>query len=144
MTNSNARLSAHVSVDSSSNGCWLWTGALSSQGKYPGFTDSDGSFVYAHRMMFENTYGPIPEGWHVHHVCNNRRCIRPDHLEAISPEKHRAIHAAEFAKKRASRGAYFLTLKESGLSVRFIADLMGLTAVTIYAYLRQARLAQAQ
>ena len=40
-----------------------------------------GYVVLAHRAAWEITYGPIPEGKVVRHVCDNPRCVRPEHLE---------------------------------------------------------------
>jgi hypothetical protein len=37
---------------------------------------------------FERWVGPIPYGFHVHHVCRNSLCANPDHLEAISAGDH--------------------------------------------------------
>jgi hypothetical protein len=38
----------------------------------------------AHKQVWERAHGPVPKGWTVDHLCRNRRCIRLDHLEAVS------------------------------------------------------------
>lgn len=62
--------------------CWLWTGAKSRSGY--------GHVVYAakhwpaHRLIYELEVGPIPEGLQLDHLCRERRCVRPDHLEPVT------------------------------------------------------------
>jgi hypothetical protein len=67
------------------DGCWSWKGWHSSQG-YGGVATREGkSSTYAHRVAYELTVGPIPDGYHVDHLCRNRSCCNPDHLEAVEP-----------------------------------------------------------
>jgi hypothetical protein len=46
-----------------------------------------------HRLVYLAVHGPIPDGWHVHHRCETKACINPDHLEALSASDHMAHHA---------------------------------------------------
>ena len=64
--------------------CWLWTGTKIPPSGYGTFS-VNGSKVIAHRYSYERWKGPIPEGLQVDHLCFNPPCVRPDHLEAVTP-----------------------------------------------------------
>lgn len=61
------------------SGCWQWLGALNSNG----YGIRAGQ--YAHRKSYELHVGPIPSGLQIDHLCRNRGCFNPDHLEAVTP-----------------------------------------------------------
>jgi hypothetical protein len=61
--------------------CWLWTGAKTDQDY--GTIGLLGRTCYAHRLAHERYKGPIPAGWDVDHLCHERACVNPDHLEAV-------------------------------------------------------------
>lgn len=69
------------------NGCWEWTGWISTEG-YGGFQTPKRPrgprSTYAHRFSYELLVGPIPKGLHIDHLCRNRKCVNPDHLEPVT------------------------------------------------------------
>lgn len=71
--------------------CWLWTAQRSDDG-YGRFDWQGGQL--AHRFAYELLVGPIPEGHHLHHECENKPCVNPDHLTPLTPLEHRRRHAA--------------------------------------------------
>lgn len=70
--------------------CWIWTAHRLPKG-YGRFR-IDGKYHMAHRVAFELLVGPIPPEHMVHHRCETTACVRPDHLEALSPADHAAAH----------------------------------------------------
>lgn len=52
-----------------------------------------GVHLYAHRVIWEQTHGPIPDGYHVHHVCGTKACINIEHLELHTASEHRSLHS---------------------------------------------------
>lgn len=65
------------------DGCWLWTGYIDSDGYGRCAARSDGQ-VLVHRIFYIEWIGPIPQGLEIDHLCRNRACVRPAHLEAIT------------------------------------------------------------
>ena len=64
---------------------WLWTGQV--RGEYPVFM-VDGRKVSVHRWSYETFVGPIPDGMQVDHLCGITRCVRPEHLEPVTPREN--------------------------------------------------------
>lgn len=61
-----------------SDGCWLWIGAKFANG-YGEFRIGNRNAL-AHRVGYELTYGPIPDGLFLCHTCDVRACVRPTHF----------------------------------------------------------------
>lgn len=80
-----------------SDGCWEWTGSLSGGG-YGQFR-VHGKQAQVHRFAYGLLVGPVPEGLELDHLCRNRRCVNPAHLEPVT----RSINVARgipFSEKR--------------------------------------------
>ncbi len=73
-------------------GCWLWTACVFHHG-YGQFMAIRGS-KYAHRYSYELAHGAIPAGMEAHHICKNRACVNPAHLELLSKSDHARLHAS--------------------------------------------------
>lgn len=68
-------------VDASGD-CWEWTAAKNLQGY--GKMKLPGGFQQAHRLSYELLVGPIPDGLVIDHLCRNRACVNPDHMEPVT------------------------------------------------------------
>lgn len=89
--------------------CWIWTGATHPFGH--GHIKVDGEVKNAHRVSYEIAYGPIPDGLHIDHLCRNPGCVRPDHLEPVTPIENvmrgESGHAVNARKTHCVRGHEF-------------------------------------
>ncbi len=62
--------------------CHLWTGTLNDAGY--GILGINGKGKRAHILAYESAHGPVPNGLELDHLCRVRRCVNPEHLEAVT------------------------------------------------------------
>ncbi len=74
-------------------GCWEW--ALSCSDNGYGKAKFQQWQVGAHRLSYLAHVGQIPDSLHLDHLCRNRRCINPAHLEPVTPRENvrRGVYA---------------------------------------------------
>lgn len=90
-------------------GCWEWTGHRHERGY--GRIVLDKKNVSVHRLLYELFNGPIPDGWVIDHMCENKPCSNPAHLDACTHtdniERHWTIHPERDSNTHCSRGHKF-------------------------------------
>lgn len=64
--------------------CWVWQGTILKRGY--GRIMRFGKQLHAHRMVWELLVGPLPKDLVLDHLCRNRACVNPDHLEPVPNE----------------------------------------------------------
>lgn len=80
--------------------CWVWTGATARG--YGKLNTKATGHVPVFRWLWEQEHGPVPDGLLLDHLCRVSACIRPAHLEPVTPaENSRRAHAARVARLRA-------------------------------------------
>jgi len=80
------------------DGCWIYSGTKrSGYGKFY-WLEGGRQFAMAHRVAYEHVRGPIPNGLTIDHLCRNRSCVRPDHLEAVTLKENILRGECEGAK----------------------------------------------
>ena len=65
------------------NSCWPWQ-AFRNEDGYGTFTRHHARPMKAHRLAYEIAVGPIPDGLQIDHLCRNKACINPAHLEPVT------------------------------------------------------------
>lgn len=65
--------------------CWLWIGAIAGRrGQEYGKFHEKSKGVPAHRWLYERTIGKVAEGLELDHLCRQRLCVRPSHMEPVT------------------------------------------------------------
>ncbi|MGP9528593.1 HNH endonuclease [Glutamicibacter sp. AOP5-A2-18] len=77
-----------------SQSCWIWKGPVKPNGYAT--VSMHGKNWYVHRLSYALEYGSIPDGLELDHICHNRKCVNPDHLQAVTHKQN----------KENSNGAY--------------------------------------
>lgn len=78
------RFWAKVDIDPS--GCWNWTAGQVPNG-YGKFW-IDNHTLIAHRWLYEKLVGPVPRDMTLDHVCRNRLCVNPGHLDIVTTREN--------------------------------------------------------
>jgi hypothetical protein len=65
--------------------CWEWLACRKAEGYGTiGAGGAQGRPLQAHRVAYELVVGKIPPGLHIDHLCRNRGCVNPNHLEPVT------------------------------------------------------------
>lgn len=68
--------------------CWVWDGAIQGAGYGTAWDKRIRKIKLAHRLVYELLVGPIPDGLTLDHLCRNRACVNPEHLEPVSMKEN--------------------------------------------------------
>lgn len=72
----------------SADGCWEWTGGRDVDGYGRAWVPGLRRITRAHRAFYEVFVGPIPDGLQIDHLCRNRCCVNPGHLEPVTAQEN--------------------------------------------------------
>ena len=86
-------------------GCWNWSGRVGRKG-YGQFGNGRSRSTLVHKIAYEAIRGPVPDGLELDHLCRNRRCVNPDHLEPVT-HRENVLRGDGLAAKNARKTLCF-------------------------------------
>lgn len=69
-------------------GCWFWLGHINKDNGYGAMSIGRNKKVPAHRYAYELIFGPVPKHLDIDHLCRNRDCVNPAHLEPVTRQEN--------------------------------------------------------
>jgi hypothetical protein len=84
------------------NGCWMWTGSIVDGYGVVSRGGHQGKKIYVHQLMYQHFVGPIPEGLELDHLCRNRACCNPEHVEPVTRRENLVRGVGRIAKNVAA------------------------------------------
>ena len=103
-----------------SDECWPWPGARNSKGY--GLIWFDGRMQLAHRVAYELHIGPIPDGLMLDHICHERACFNPRHLQPVTNSQNMQNRAGLNVNNASGHRGVSWHKRESGWRVQVWRD----------------------
>lgn len=124
-------LKAHCQVELSGydTPCWLWTGERDRIG-YAAAIKHNGTAKRAHIVAYEQVHGPVPADKELDHLCRNRHCINPAHLEPVTHAEN--MQRGIKTKLTEDDVRQIRRLRAEGLTLKKLAAAYGVTFWTVH------------
>lgn len=113
--------------------CWNWIAGKDTGGYGIFGAGKLRGNVRVHRFSWEINVGKIPDGMTIDHLCKNRACVNPGHMEMVSRRlnAHRISSPGATQEQLDLRNSEILRLRSEGKTIKEIAPEMGMPASTI-------------
>lgn len=123
-----SRLTYVIQDAGHTSACWVWQGALCQGYGHLNTREHKGP---AHIYFYVQRFGPVPDGHELHHRCENRACVNPEHLEPLTDAAHRRLRRDN--KLNPGRAEEIKLMARQGMTQRSIAAQFGIAQATAWA-----------